>query len=98
MGGAEQLKLMMLRMDAYCERNRLNRVSGNLINAYKGWFTRIVGLREARLPEVEQELDKIGEGNCKVVVFEGERVLAVYDRNLRLRGEDIRRLGLEVLW
>jgi hypothetical protein len=97
--GAEQLKLIMLRLDAFFAKHRLNRTSGNLLVDYKNWFTRVVSLPEASMTEVEGELDKIETGNCKVVVLgDNDKVLCEYDRPLRLKWEDIDRLNMNLIW
>lgn len=103
--GSDQLKLMMIEADKFCETYRLNRISGNLINTYKGWYTRVIAIiGEDRLPEISERLDAIENGNCKVVVFasvddfNNEKISYSYDRNLRLTMKDIKEMGMTVIW
>ena len=95
--GATQLKSIMITQHRYMEKGKLNRHLGNLKVTYKP-YTRIV-LVKSLTPELEADMDRLPDGNTKVLLVDGARVpVKEYTRSVQMRMGIIRRHGLEIFW
>jgi len=97
--GSEQIKLGLKEVNNFAENNQLNLHQGNLSNI-KDFYTRILSIDVANphLDEFMSIVDTFEDGNCKLLVSDGNELQQEYSRSLRITANIINEFGLKILW
>jgi len=99
---AIQLILIITAINKWIEKNRLNRMFGDLKHTYKP-YTRIIGLSKDKFDKIdkeqlEKELDALPDGSHKFIVYDGEQVILELDRLVSFPVDFIEKWNLEKIF
>jgi len=95
---ADQILLIIGAISRWIEKNRLNRLHGNLMNTYKP-YTRVVGLPiEEWDYSFEEKLNSLDDGIVKFIVFDGDTAVMEYERNVSMHKDFIKENNIRIVW
>jgi len=95
--GAETIKLILNAVGNWVESNDLSQLHNN--NICKNYYQRIVSIDIKECDEfLESYLETIPNGNVKLLVKDGNKVVKEFDRNLKLSMRDINNFNMNLEW